>query len=55
MLDHIDAGCRDDSDQLTGERFSNAPAAKDRAVWPVIQRFAPEKSEAQCRTIIHAR
>ena len=37
----------------TGERFSNAPAAKDRAVWPVVQRFAPDKSEAQCRTIIH--
>jgi hypothetical protein len=54
MLDFIDAGCRDkDSDQLNGERFSNAPAAKDRAVWPVIQRFAPDKTEAQCRTIIH--
>jgi len=53
ILDHIDAGIRDDDGQLTGERFSNAPAAKERAVWPVVQRFAPDKSEAQCRTIIH--
>jgi hypothetical protein len=38
----------------TGERFSNAPAATDRAVWPVILKFAPDKSKDQCRTIIHA-
>jgi hypothetical protein len=55
ILDYIDAGCRDEDGQLSGERFSNAPkAAEDRAVWPVVQRFAPDKSEAQCRTIIHA-
>jgi hypothetical protein len=54
ILDYIDAGCRDDDGQLTGERFSNAPAAKDRAVWPVIQRFAPDKTKEQCRRIIHA-
>jgi hypothetical protein len=54
MLDYIDAGCRDDDGQLTGERFSNAGAAKGRAVWLVIQRFAPDKTEEQCRTIIHA-
>jgi hypothetical protein len=53
ILDYIDAGCRDENGQPTGERFSNAPAAKARAVWPVVQRFAPDKSEAQCRTVIH--
>jgi hypothetical protein len=53
ILDYIDAGCRDKDGNLNGERFSNAPAAKDRAVWPVIQRFAPDKTEGQCRTIIH--
>jgi hypothetical protein len=53
ILDYIDAGTRGEDGQLTGERFSNAPAATDRAVWPVVQRFAADKTEAQCRTIIH--
>ena len=54
ILDAIDAGCVDEDNHPTGERFSNAPAATDRAVWPVVLKFAPDKSEAQCRTIIHA-
>ena len=54
ILDAIDAGCLDEDGHLTGERYTNAPAATDRAVWPVVQKFAPDKSEAQCRTIIHA-
>jgi len=54
ILDAIDAGCVDKDNHPTGERFSNAPAATDRAVWPVVLKFAPDKSEAQCRTIIHA-
>src|SRR5262249_32474981 len=56
ILDAIDAGCRDeDTGQLNGERFSNSPKAKDgpRAVRPVIQRFAPDKTEEQCFTIVH--
>ena len=53
MLDYINAGIRDESGRPTGERFSNAPAATERAVWPVVQRFAPDKTEGQCRTIIH--
>jgi hypothetical protein len=53
ILDYINAGVRDEGGQLNGERFSNAPAATDRAVWPVVQRFAPDKTEGQCRTIIH--
>jgi hypothetical protein len=34
--------------------YSNAPAALDRAVWQVVQRHAPDKTEKQCREIIHA-
>lgn len=36
-----------------GQRFSNAPNAGDRAVWPVVQRSYPEKPEGQCREIVH--
>jgi hypothetical protein len=53
ILDYIDGGLRDEDGQSTGERFSNAPAAKGRAVWPVVQRFATDKTEGQCRIIIH--
>jgi hypothetical protein len=35
-------------------RYSNAPRATDRAVWPIVQDFCPEKSEGQCRAIVHA-
>jgi hypothetical protein len=37
-----------------GRRYSNAPAAKDRQVWPVVQKHYPDKPEAQCREVIHA-
>jgi hypothetical protein len=37
-----------------GQRYSNAPNADKRAVWPLVQQHYPEKSEGQCRTIIHA-
>jgi len=37
-----------------GQRYSNAPAASDRAAWPVVQKHYPNKAEAQCREIIHA-
>lgn len=53
ILDQIATGICDDDGRPTGERFSNAPASMDRAAWPVVQRFAPEKAEKQCRTIIH--
>jgi hypothetical protein len=37
----------------TGQRFSSASSAgEDRAAWRMVQRFCPEKSEAQCREII---
>jgi hypothetical protein len=55
ILDYIDEGIRDEDGLSTGERFSNAPRAAEtgRAVWPVVQRFAPDKTEGQCRTIIY--
>jgi hypothetical protein len=47
ILDDIERGVD------SGQRYSNAPAAKDRAVWPVVQKHCPGKNEKQCRTIIH--
>lgn len=49
ILDAIAAGMDDGK-----KRYSNAPRAVDRAVWPVVQQFAPEKTEGQCRGIISA-
>jgi hypothetical protein len=47
VLDDIDRGLDN------GQRYSNAPAATDRAVWPVVQKHCPDKKEGQCRQIIH--
>jgi hypothetical protein len=54
ILDAIEAGCVDEDGRPNGERYSSASKAADRAVWPIIQKFAPDKSEDQCRTIIRA-
>jgi DNA polymerase I-like protein with 3'-5' exonuclease and polymerase domains len=35
-----------------GNRYSEAPNAKDRAAWKVVQDHCPDKAEAQCREII---
>jgi RecA-family ATPase len=48
VLDDIDRGLDN------GQRYSNAPAATDRAVWPVVAKHCPTKTEGQCREIIHA-
>jgi hypothetical protein len=45
-LAEIDAG------MSNGQRYSDAPNAKDRAAWAVVQRHCPSKTEAQCREII---
>jgi hypothetical protein len=37
-----------------GQRYSNAPKADKRAVWPVVQKHYPDKPEGDCRRIIHA-
>jgi hypothetical protein len=49
ILDAIQAG-------IDGgrRRYSNAPAATDRAVWPVVREFIGTKTEGQCRAIINA-
>jgi AAA domain-containing protein/bifunctional DNA primase/polymerase-like protein len=54
ILTDIDQGLTDNNGQPTGRRYTNAPAAKDRQVWPVVQKHYPQKSEGECRTIIHA-
>jgi len=54
ILNDIDRGLTDEDGKPTGRRYSNAPAATDRQVWPVVQKHYPDKSEEQCRTIIHA-
>jgi hypothetical protein len=47
-LTEIDAGL------ANGQRFSSAPAATDRAVWRIVQKHCPDKSETQCRQIVSA-
>jgi hypothetical protein len=45
-LTEIDAGTPN------GQRYSNAPNAKERAAWCVVQKHCPTKAEPQCREII---
>jgi AAA domain len=54
LLNNIDRGLVDENGKPTGQRYSNAPNATDRAVWPVVQKHYPDKTEGQCREIIHA-
>ena len=49
ILDEIAAGFDDGA-----RRYSSAPAAKDRAVYPVIQKYVSEKNDTQCRRIINS-
>jgi hypothetical protein len=35
-----------------GQRYSDAANAKERAVWYVVQKHCPNKTEGQCREII---
>jgi hypothetical protein len=53
ILDHLDKGLCDENGQPTGDRFSDAGAAKEKAAWRVIQHFAPHKLEPQCRYAIN--
>jgi hypothetical protein len=54
ILNDIARGITDDDGKLTGQRYTNAPRSPERAVWPVVQKHYPKKSEAECRTIINA-
>jgi 5S rRNA maturation endonuclease (ribonuclease M5) len=48
ILDQFSLGLPD------GQRFSNAPAAgEERAAWKLVQSYCRDKSEKQCRTIVH--
>jgi hypothetical protein len=46
VLANIDGGTPN------GRRYSDAPNAKDRAAWQVVQQHCPDRNEAQCREII---
>jgi hypothetical protein len=46
VLSDVDAGMEN------GQRYSCASRAGKRAVWPVVQKHCPSRSEAQCREII---
>jgi hypothetical protein len=48
ILTEIDAGLPD------GNRYTNAPKADDRAVWKIVTKHAPDKTEGQAREIIKA-
>jgi hypothetical protein len=54
ILSAIAIGLTDADGKPTGQRFSNAPNAGDRAVLPLVQKHYPDKTEGQCRTIINA-
>src|SRR5262249_8152664 len=55
VLNDIAGGLTDNDGYPTGHRYSSAPAAaKDRQVWRVVHKHYPEKTESQCRAIIHA-
>jgi hypothetical protein len=41
-----------DNGMPNGQRYSSAPRAATRAVWPVIHKHCPDRTEAQCREII---
>src|SRR5262252_2762434 len=45
-LTEIDAGLPN------GQRYSDVPAARDRAAWPVVHRHCPDRTETQAREII---
>jgi hypothetical protein len=54
ILNDIDRGIIDEDGKPTGQRYTNAPRAPKRAVWPVVQTHYPDKPEGACREIIHA-
>jgi hypothetical protein len=37
----------------SGQRFSSASAAKDRAAWRIVKKHCPDKTELQCRQIVN--
>ena len=43
-----------DNGMPNGQRYTDAPAATDRAAWRALQKHCPGRTEAQCREIIRA-
>jgi hypothetical protein len=37
---------------INGQRYSDAPNAKERAAWYVVKKHCPTKTEGQCREMI---
>jgi hypothetical protein len=52
ILDAIDRGLVGENGEPTGERYYHAGSAKERAAWRVVQSYAPQKTEKQCREIL---
>jgi hypothetical protein len=52
VLTDIARGPVDANGKPTGRRYSEHPSATGRAVWPVVQKHYPAKTEAQCKEII---
>jgi hypothetical protein len=52
VLTDIARGLVDANGKPTGRRYSEHPSATGRAVWPVVQKHYPAKTEAQCKEII---
>jgi hypothetical protein len=52
ILFQIERGLVDTDELPSGERYSNAPNAGERAVWKVVQSVVTNKTEGQCRQII---
>ena len=48
ILDEIDRGMPD------GRRYSKHKAATKRAVWPIVQKHCPQKTQTQCGQIIES-
>lgn len=51
-LTDIAVGLTDDQGSATGRRYTEGNKTTPRSAWPVIQRHAPDRTEAQCREII---
>jgi hypothetical protein len=43
-----------DHGMANGQRYSNDNRATKRAVWPLVQKYCPDKTQNQCRAIVAA-
>jgi hypothetical protein len=52
-LDDIEKGLIGDEGLPTGQRYTAASRATDRAAWRIVQRYCDGKTETQCREIVN--